>query len=75
MNGRTGLRHWKAEYPELHDADWLRARVREGLSDDKIAELIDFGVSRQAVYAARHRHGIPAARHDATRRTGDDTPK
>ena len=47
-------------YPELGDAEWLRARyVDDGLSADKIAELVDFDCHRQSVWNALCRHGIP----------------
>ena len=48
-------------YPELRDADWLRARyVDEGLSQDQIAELLGFECARATVGQWLRRHGIPA---------------
>lgn len=48
-------------YPELQDRDWLHARyVVEGLSQERIAELIDFGCTHKTVGNWLRRHGIPA---------------
>ena len=49
------------KYPELQDADWLRARyVTEGLSTIEIAEMLDFDCAPTTVGNWLRKHGIPA---------------
>ena len=53
------MRRGRSPYPELKDRDWLYARYwGDGLSAERIAELIDFDCTNDAVLVALKRHGI-----------------